>query len=220
VYVNAKNTTCKWISWTHTPAPRGEDDVKQTYVFFEKAPNWSVLCMYLTSFLVCYIQYYMYLGDAFTCVCLTWHSHRYHFYVHDQLASFWRRHARIKVVMWRQLTNVHNTCYVENTGLENINFWAGGFITRYNIKRSSPNYSFQKWNETERFFNFVWLQNPFHNLKRFIRYINVSPCKRISVTKNCCILKLQKKVLQNRSVRKSFHFTNVTDSFQICLTLR
>jgi hypothetical protein len=72
--------------------------------------------------------------------------------------------------------------------------------------------------ETERFFHFVWLQNPFHNLKRFICYRNVSPCKRISVTKICFSLKLQKKCyktkpFQNRSVRKAFHFTNATDSF-------
>jgi hypothetical protein len=51
---------------------------------------------------------------------------------------------------------------------------------------------------------------------------NISPCKRISVTKICFTLKLQKSVtnsLQNRSIRKAFHFTNVTDLFQIRLTL-
>jgi hypothetical protein len=74
--------------------------------------------------------------------------------------------------------------------------------------------------ETKRncFSVLLQLQNPFHNLKRFIRYRNVSLCKRISVTKIRFSLKLQKSVtnlLQNHSVRKAFHFTNVTDSFHI-----
>jgi hypothetical protein len=45
----------------------------------------------------------------------------------------------------------------------------------------------------ERFFRVVRLQNPFHNLKWFIRCRNVTLCKRISVTKICFTLKLQKK---------------------------
>jgi glutaredoxin-related protein len=52
--------------------------------------------------------------------------------------------------------------------------------------------------EIKRFFHFVRLQNPFHNLKRFIHYRNVSSCKRISVTKICFTLKLQKIALQIR----------------------
>jgi hypothetical protein len=65
----------------------------------------------------------------------------------------------------------------------------------------------------------------FHNLKRFIRYRNVSPCKGISVAKIRFTLKLQKKrykfvtkPFENCSVRKAFHLIIVTDSFQICLT--
>jgi hypothetical protein len=64
-------------------------------------------------------------------------------------------------------------------------------------------YSFQKWNEAERFFHFVWLQNPFHNLKRFIRYRNFSPCKRKSATKIRLTLKLPKK--HYKFVTKLFH---------------
>jgi hypothetical protein len=86
-------------------------------------------------------------------------------------------------------------------------------------KGLSPNYSFQKWNEMERFFRFVWLQNPFHNLKWFIHYIKVSPWKWISVTKIRFTLKLQKKHITKWFCKKSVPFYKryrfISDPFDI-----